>query len=76
MNLIPSWSHAAACAGDLDPAWITNPRHLFGEQIARLTAVCRDCPVILNCDTWASHEPDFTGWAAARPWGGKDRVHR
>ncbi len=68
MRQLPVWADRAACAGDLHPGWITHPRHHTAEDRVHVTAVCRDCPAIVDCDRWAAHEPDFVGWAAGKGW--------
>lgn len=67
------WAADAACAGDADPVWITLPRDSSRGAIEAARAVCRDCPVILQCGTWAAREPGFAGIAAGRTWNGAAR---
>lgn len=58
------WLHQAACAGDPNPTWITNPTHTNPTDIATAIATCHTCPVITTCAAHHARQPHFEGIAA------------
>lgn len=62
-----NWRSYAACL-DVEEKWIFNEIRPDTEDAARAALICRDCPVMRECYTWAMGEEHFEGIAAGWIW--------
>lgn len=77
----PEWRSEAACLGHPNPdLWFPGPgRH---GDAAKAVAVCRGCPVIVQCRQWAQrHDPAHGIWGGVtagerRQFRGHNAYHR
>ena len=61
-----TWIDHAACGGDDWTVWIEHPSRVSPAELEQARQICRTCPVLAQCTTWASTDPNFQGVAAGR----------
>lgn len=65
------WRMKAACVG-LDPDMFF-PGHDDREGIKKAVAVCMECPVVTECDAYATRHARINGYRLDGIWGGRPR---
>lgn len=63
-----AWMGQGACLSRGDLPWTTDPDHATAWEQLAMAATCQDCPMLGDCDRYATKEKTTAGF-----WAGKNR---